>query len=232
MIKKTKFGAASLAITLAMMASQLAPAHAETTARGARELGTLSAGRDLRPVTPDDQGQARRPKVSLIPNAEVVRIGDTISFSVRSSIDGYGHLYVLSASGRVQLWVENSPIEAGRTVMFPSGAMGVRASAPAGRDQIVLVVTKNRMKGFAGRETTLSPQRLDLDHAEFKQALDAKLGSLPKRSWAAEGATVRVVEGRSTRPAAFEAEGNNWNWRPLRAATSESNDDAFDFDDN
>src|SRR5262245_19652844 len=83
----------------------LASAHAADASRGP-EADT----RDLRPA-PARPGTApaKRPEVALRPSAPVVPVGTPVTFEVSSSVDGFGHLYVLSASGRVQVWLENAP---------------------------------------------------------------------------------------------------------------------------
>jgi hypothetical protein len=67
--------------------------------------------RDLRPTpTKPAPVQVKRPEVTLRPSAGVVAVGAPVTFEVSSSVNGFGHLYVLSASGRVQVWLENASI--------------------------------------------------------------------------------------------------------------------------
>ena len=111
--------------------------------------------RDLRPV-PSSKG---RPRVTLIPSAKVVPIGGWVNFRVGSSVTGYGHIYVMSASGRAQVWMENVPIVRGQRLVFPIGRIGIRAAAPAGREDLMLIVTKKRINGFFGYDTTRTTER-------------------------------------------------------------------------
>ena len=159
--------------------------------------------RDLQPV-PSYDGEAR-PKVTLIPNTSVVAIGGWVNFRVSSSVSGYGHLYVMSASGRAQVWMENVPIAAGQRLVFPVGSVGIKASAPAGREDLMLIVTKQRIDGFFGYDTTRTPRVVEHDHQTFKQALTAKFVNMPRRQWAFARTSVRVVDRSSpTGPA--------WGW--------------------
>lgn len=151
--------------------------------------------RDLRPTTKPGPSYGQRPHVTLRPSSPVVRIGAPISFEVGSSVNGFGHIYVLSASGRVQVWVENVPIAAGQHLVFPAGSIGIRAAAPAGREDLMLIVTKNRIDGFFGYGTTREPRVLDYGHQSFKQALTAKFIDLPHRQWGYARTSVQVVEG-------------------------------------
>src|SRR5215471_8792797 len=133
----TKVGVA-LASALAAAATCLPPpAHA---AEGEEGPAPQADTRDLRPTPskrPDGAGQ--RPQVTLRPSSPVVPVGAPVSFEVGSSVNGFGHLYVISASGRVQVWMENVPIAAGQR-LFPAGGNGIEAAAPAGREELMLIV--------------------------------------------------------------------------------------------
>jgi hypothetical protein len=160
--------------------------------------------RDLQPV-PSYKGEMLRPKVTLIPNATVVPIGGWINFRVSSSVSGYGHLYVMSASGRAQVWLENVPIVAGQRLVFPVGSIGIKAAAPAGREDLMLIVTKQRIDGFFGYDTTRTPTVVEHDHKSFKAALTAKFINMPKRQWGFARTSVRVVDRESPT-------GPTWGW--------------------
>jgi hypothetical protein len=149
--------------------------------------------RDLMP-TPTRPPAGKRPEVTLRPSTGVVPIGAPITFEVSSSINGFGHLYVFSASGRVQVWLENAPIAAGERLVFPMGGTGVRAVAPAGREHLVLVVTRDRINGFLGYEGTDTPRLLDYRPATFKKRLTDKFIDLPHSRWGYARASVDVVE--------------------------------------
>jgi hypothetical protein len=163
--------------------------------------------RDLQPV-PSHKGGVR-PKVTLIPNAAVVPIGGWISFRVSSSVNGYGHLYVMSASGRAQVWMENVPIAAGQRLVFPVGSVGIKAAPPAGREDLMLIVTRKRIDGFFGYETTRTPTVVDHDHKTFKQALTAKFVDVPRWQWGFARTSVRVVDRSSPT-------GPTWGWGKAR----------------
>jgi hypothetical protein len=160
-----------------------------------------SQERDLRPVP---KGEFR-PRVTLTPNAKVVPIGGWISFRVSSSVTGFGHLYVMSASGRAQVWMENVPIAAGQRLDFPVGRLGIKAAPPAGREDLMLIVTKRRINGFFGTETTRTPTVVEHDHKSFKAALTAKFVDMPRHLWGYARNSVRVVD-RS------EPAGPTWGW--------------------
>src|SRR5438046_2918504 len=102
---------------------------------------------------PDDYQAATAVALRPGPHAEV-EIGAPIGFEVSSGRDGFGHLYVLSASGRVQLWMENVPVEANQSLSYPFDGLTIHASAPKGIDHVMLLVTRDRIDGFNGRRTS------------------------------------------------------------------------------
>jgi hypothetical protein len=195
----------SLAMTLtlagAIACGVAIQARAESP--GFIHLAQAKKERDLVPV-PSYKDEAR-PRVVLIPNTAVVPIGGWISFRISSSASGYGHLYVMSASGRAQVWMENVPIVAGQRLVFPVGGTGIRAAAPAGREDLMLIVTRQRINGFFGYQTTRTPTVVAHDHQSFKQALTAKFINLPRPLWGFARTSVRVVDRTSPT-------GPTWGW--------------------
>jgi hypothetical protein len=196
-----------LAITFAMagaLAASALPASANAADRDGASMYAVDM-RDLRPAPskPGD-GAVRRPLVALHPSAPVVPVGAPVGFEVSSSINGFGHIYVLSASGRVQVWMENVPIAAGERLRFPIGGQSIEAAAPAGREDLMLIVTRDRIDGFIGHKTTRTPRLLDYSHEAFKRALTAKFADLPHRQWGYARTSVQVVERSASAP--------SWGW--------------------
>ncbi len=169
------------------------------------DVFSLGSMRDAVPVEPRDlvpqpvpvkpgSGPSKRPLVTLRPSAPAVAVGSPISFEVSSSVNGFGHIYVIGASGRVQVWMENVPISAGQRLVFPTGRIGIRAAAPAGREEVVLIVTRHRTDGFLGYDTTNTPRELSYDPHAFKRALTAKFIDRPNREWGYARASVQVID--------------------------------------
>jgi hypothetical protein len=150
--------------------------------------------RDLRPTPARPTVHAKRPEVALRPSTSVVPIGAPVTFEVSSSVNGFGHLYVLSASGRVQVWLENAPITAGQRLVFPIGETGIKAAAPAGREDLMLIVTRDRIDGFFGYDGTSVPRLLDYSQVAFKRKLTERFLDLPHHQWAYARTPVQVVE--------------------------------------
>jgi hypothetical protein len=150
--------------------------------------------RDLKPTPARPTAHARRPEVALRASASVVPIGAPVTFEVSSSINGFGHIYVLSASGRVQVWLENAPITAGQRLVFPIGETGIKAAAPAGREDLMLIVTRERVDGFFGYDGTSVPRLLDYSQVAFKRKLTDKFLDLPHQQWGYARTSVQVVE--------------------------------------
>jgi hypothetical protein len=123
-----------------------------------------------------------------------VEDGETVRFDIAVNRTGYAHLYVISASGRVQLWMENVPIKAGERMSYPlDDEFEIRATSPRGKDRVVAVLTKKRLDGFEGYDTTTAPQDLDLTAKAFRHAIDRKLQKLPNGQWTGDKAIVEVV---------------------------------------
>jgi hypothetical protein len=187
----------TLALALAMAGALAAgalpgPANAADLDGASLHMADM---RDLRPAPSKPVGGAvRRPLVTLHPSAPVVAVGAPVSFEVSSSINGFGHIYVLSASGRVQVWMENVPITAGQRLRFPVGGQSIEAAGPTGREDLMLIVTRDRIDGFIGYEATRTPRLLDYSHEAFKRALTAKFVDLPHRQWGYARTSVQVVE--------------------------------------
>jgi hypothetical protein len=192
----------ALALAGALAAAGLAP-----SARAAEGDGApvpQADMRDLRPTPSRPGGAGPRPAVTLRASSPVVAVGTPISFEVGSSVNGFGHIYVLSASGKVQVWMENVPIAAGRRLLFPIGGAGIEAVAPAGREELMLIVTRDRIDGFFGYEGTRVPRLVDYDQRDFKRALTEKFVDLPHRQWGYARTSVQVVERSASAP--------SWGW--------------------
>jgi len=163
--------------------------------------------RDLRP-TPDGP-RAARPRVTLRPSSPVVRVGAPINFELGSSVDGFAHVYVVSASGRVQVWMENMPIAAGQQNLFPTRGQ-ITAAPPAGSDDIVLVVTRERIKGFLGFGSTRTPRDLNYDPVAFKDAVRQRFEDLPRRDWGYARTLVQVVNRVGSPGEVWDGESGEW----------------------
>ena len=139
----------------------------------------------------------RRPtravQVSLMPiGSSTITIGQPLRFKMVSLADGFGHLYVLSASGRTQLWLENIRIHAGRPIGYPTSGKIVRAAAPAGDETVIFVASRKPIDGFAGVGSTLTPVDLQLSHEGFRAAIEQKFNGISRENWAFAEIRVRV----------------------------------------
>ncbi len=130
--------------------------------------------------------------------APPVRIGTPVGFLVSSSAAGFGHLYLVNADGCVTMLAENLPLAAGAQVDYPRPGDGIqiRASAPAGIDRLILLVTRQPFVGFADNEgsTLTRPVALASTAEAFLRAFNRATGRLPASSWAVAETRVQVVE--------------------------------------
>ena len=104
----------------------------------------------------------------------VLSIGEPLGFRMASlACEGYGQLYVLSASGRSQLWLENVRLHTGQPIYYPSPGFIVRASPPAGDETVLFVVTRAPFHGFVGG-TSATPFDLQYTHDGLRAAISGK----------------------------------------------------------
>jgi Domain of unknown function (DUF4384) len=149
-----------------------------------------------RPARPAPAPYAGPVQASLTPiGPSTLAIGEPIRFKMVSLGDGYGCLYVLSASGRSQLWMENVRVHSGVPVSFPRSGQIVRASPPAGDEVVLFVATRSRIPGFlGGGSTSTAPFDLQYTHDAFRSALQSQLNALPRDDWAVAELNIRVQE--------------------------------------
>lgn len=121
-----------------------------------------------------------------------IAVGDPLGFRMTATADGYGSLYVLSASGRTQLWLENVRLHAGEPISFPRHGLVVRASPPAGDETIIFLATRDRFDGLNGRGTTTSPMDLQFTHAGLREAIQHKLNDLEPNRFGFAEVQIRV----------------------------------------
>lgn len=132
--------------------------------------------------------------VGVVPNrAPPVRIGDEVGFALSASRPGYGHLYLLNASGAVLMLVENLDMAEGAQTIFPTPGSGFtfRASPPPGVERILFLVTRQPFRGFG--DGVEGPAQFPATAREFIIELNAATGKLPARDWALAEARIEVV---------------------------------------
>ena len=160
--------------------------------------GTMPApvGLTAAPATSVVYNSAASFSVGVIPTrAPPVRIGDALGFTLSASATDYGHLYLLNASGGVLVLAENLPLAGGAQTMFPSpgGGFTFRASPPAGVERVLLLVTRQPFKGFAGGAAASGPVQLAERAHDFIVNLNAATGRLPKRGWSLAETRIEIV---------------------------------------
>ncbi|GGE24652.1 hypothetical protein GCM10011390_50110 [Aureimonas endophytica] len=146
-----------------------------------------------KPVTPT--GQARM-VVSLVPSGStVLPVGAPYRFTIVASQPSYGHVYVASASGKVQVWAENIRLASGKPVSMPPSGLRIVASAPAGDDTIYFYATRDRFsRGFFKGTTVRKPADLQLTEAQFRSAMAERLAAQSKQGWASTTQVIRVTD--------------------------------------
>ena len=132
--------------------------------------------------------------VSLVPTVPVpIRLDTTLGFRLSSSTAGYGSLYVIDPSYRVQVLAENLSMAAGSLEYPSSQGFTLRASQPVGFNRAIMLVTRQPFRGFAGDATVTTPVELAIGGRNFVRQLNDATSTLPRLSWAADEVCLRVV---------------------------------------
>ena len=90
--------------------------------------------------------------VTLI-GSSPLRLGDPVSFILTTSTAGYGHLYMLNASGTVVALAENLPVAPDTHTLFPppGARFAIHARPPVGTDRVLFLVTQQPFPGVRRR---------------------------------------------------------------------------------
>ena len=132
--------------------------------------------------------------VSLVPTVPVpIRVDTVLGFRLSSSTAGYGSLYVIDPSYRVQVLAENLPVAAGSLEYPSSQGFTLRASQPVGLNRAIMLVTRQPFGGFSSDATLTTPVELAIDGRNFVRQLNQATSTLPQLSWAADEVCLRVV---------------------------------------
>jgi hypothetical protein len=121
-----------------------------------------------------------------------IAVGTPLAFRMVSTADGFAGLYVLSASGRTQAWLENVRLRAGEPIVYPQQGLIVRATPPAGDDTVLLLVSRDRLDGFAGPGEITTPFDLQYSHAGLRAAIQHKFSDVRRERWAFAELEIRV----------------------------------------
>ena len=151
-------------------------------------------GQTAAPGMAVDYNAAAPFSVGIVPNrAPPVRIGDELGFTLSASATGYGHLYLLNASGAVLVLAENVPVAGGAQSVFPppGGGFTFRASPPAGVERVLFLATRQPFKGFGGG--AVGPVQLPVKAHKFITDLNTATGQLPRQGWALTETRVEIV---------------------------------------
>lgn len=179
-----------------MMLAVAAVAQSAHAQDGLRQTG----GRDLVVVGTGPKHKAtragRRPvQVSMMPiGPSSIAIGAPLGFRMVSTADGYGSLYVLSASGRTQAWLENTRLHAGEPIVYPRRGLIVRAAPPGGDETMIFVAARDRMDGLAGPGALTGPLDLQYTHTSLRDAIQQRYRDVPRERWAFAEIQIRVHE--------------------------------------
>lgn len=113
----------------------------------------------------------------------------TIKVHGKTDRNGYGHLYLLPASGTAVVVRENVPISSKADLNWKIHGPSTKTTS-FGKDRVIFVVTNSKLKGFAGTKSIHQQYLLDIDEAAFRKALKAKTNRLSSNEWTIAEATI------------------------------------------
>ena len=180
--------------SMARCMAGLAAAVAAIALSGCVPTPTKPVGLTAAPDAAVDHNATAPFSVGVIPNrAPPVRIGDELAFVLSANATGYGHVYLLNASGGVVVLVENLPIAADRQTVFPGpgASFKFRAQAPAGMERVIFMMTRQPLRGFGGGAS--SPVQVPMQAQDFIGDLNEATGLLPEHGWAVAETRVEIV---------------------------------------
>jgi hypothetical protein len=120
-------------------------------------------------------------------------VDNQIKIHGKADRNGFGHLYLVSASGKTFVVRENVPITPRKDVAW-SIAGPSTGSNSFGKDRIIFVTTNSKINGFAGDTSIRKQYSLDINEAAFRRALRAKTDRMGKNQWTLAEATVVTVK--------------------------------------
>ena len=175
-------------------AAGLAAAVATIALSGCVPTPTKPVGLTAAPDTVIDHNAAAPFSVGVIPNrAPPVRIGDELAFILSANATGYGHVYLLNASGGVVVLVENLPMAADQQTVFPApgASFKFRAQAPAGMERVIFMMTRQPFRGFGGGAS--GPVQIPMQAQDFIDDLNEATEHLPEHGWALAETRIEIV---------------------------------------
>mgnify|MGYP001806129837 CR=1 FL=1 len=159
---------------------------------------TVPSVREVEPAGPLHNPQAPFQVTLAVRPAGAVVAGNPLSLALRSEQSGFAQLYSLRASGSALVLARNLPVTAGVAQEFPGPRHGfaLQAQPPAGRDRVVLVVTRAPFAGPPDAGSAAEGDRpfvVPVMAARFRQQLVSALADLPADSWNGAEQTVDVL---------------------------------------
>lgn len=145
-------------------------------------------------------GNAQAPfSIGIAPSkASPISLGDELDFQLSSSIPGYGHLYLLNASGNVLVLAENMQLGAVNRANYPGeySPFTIRANPPLGTERIIFMLTLQPFAGFAqtGGVALINPVKLNMSPEEFISTINQATLAFPTSQWALTETRVRIVQ--------------------------------------
>lgn len=120
-------------------------------------------------------------------------VDNQIEIHGKADRNGYGHLYLVSATGKASVVRENVPITQRKNMDWSVKGPST-GSQSFGKDRVIFVTTNAKINGFAGDTSIRKQYSLDIEEAAFRRALRAKTDRMPKGHWSIAEATIVTVK--------------------------------------
>lgn len=134
--------------------------------------------------------------IGIVPTtAPPLKIGEAITFSVRSSQGGFASLYLISTSGVTTTLTENLILGVGSPAVFPVENSGVQlvAQPPAGPSRVLLLVTSAPFNGVSDTGPVIVPTATGLGPDQLIDRINTRTAELPYPGWETAETIVKVT---------------------------------------
>ena len=188
--KRLGTGLCAMALCLSVAGSGVA--YAQSVGTKDLQVEVKPSKPAAKPHVPTASGPVRVSLMTVGPS--IIEVGTPIRLQAGSNRNGFASLYIVGASGKVTMLAENVPVAGGKLISFPKSSLVLRAAPPAGDDQVLLLVTRERFAGFANGATTSTPADIQVTGQGLDDELTRRLGNAPRERWAFTTINVRVVD--------------------------------------
>lgn len=135
----------------------------------------------------ENRSKAKSIHVNVSTLHDRVKLGKTLKFKIESDTDGYASLYIFQKSGKVHALLENAPVYAGQTKIYPDdyANLVLRARPPVGENAILLLGSKQAIQGTIKHNSSYLSRPTQIRSTQFGAVSDIakQVSHLSKKQW-------------------------------------------------